>query len=136
MSANSQILLSANTHPGDSTEVLVGDKVKGDGFYGRADGFHTVMWNVDNFTGTIAIQGSLEVDPQDSDWVEIPFEVVSGDFTVTTSGRVTIQGNLAQRQYTADTAVESYNFKGNFVWVRVRIFDWTAGTVNSVLLNH
>ena len=136
MPANSQILLSANTHPGDSTSLLVGDKLKGDGFYGRADGFHTVSWSLNNFTGSVSVQGSLAVDPQDGDWVDIPFEIVSGDFSVTTTGRVTIQGNITKREYTNDTVIESYNFKGNFVWVRARIFDWTAGTVNSVLLNH
>ena len=36
MAANSETILTANTHPGDSTlETVLGTKFKGDGYYGR-----------------------------------------------------------------------------------------------------
>ena len=45
--ANSETILSANTHPGDSTVTTVtGEKFKGDGYYGRSDGFHTVQYSL------------------------------------------------------------------------------------------
>ena len=36
MPATSETIVSATTHPGDSTaETVTGDKFKGDGYYGR-----------------------------------------------------------------------------------------------------
>ena len=44
MPSNSEIILSANTHPGDSTtETITGTNFRGDGYYGRSDGVHTVF---------------------------------------------------------------------------------------------
>ena len=43
--ANSETILTSNTHAGDSTiETVVGNKFKGDGYYGRSDGFHSVQY--------------------------------------------------------------------------------------------
>ena len=51
MSSISETILTNSVHPGDSTIVtVVGEKYKGDGFYGRADGFHTVQYNVAGLT--------------------------------------------------------------------------------------
>ena len=113
MPSNSEIILSANTHPGDSTvETITGEKFKGDGYYGRADGIHTVQYNVSGLTGTISIQGTLATEPTESDW-----------FSVDT--------------YTAsqETASKFVNFTGNFVWLRAKVV-YTDGTINSILLNH
>jgi hypothetical protein len=113
MPSNSEIILSANTHPGDSTvETITGEKFKGDGYYGRADGIHTVQYNVSGLTGTISIQGTLATEPTESDW-----------FSVDT--------------YTAsqETASKFANFTGNFVWLRAKVV-YTDGTINSILLNH
>lgn len=111
--SNSEIILSNQTHPGDSTEVSVtSDKFKGDGYYGRSDGLHTVSWSVDGFTGTIHIQGTLSVDPQETDW--------------STVHSVTL----------AQDSVNSYaNFTGNYVWIRA-VVSYTDGSVNSIRLNH
>mgnify|MGYP000901047855 CR=1 FL=1 len=44
--AQSETILSNQSHPGDSTiESHTGEKFKGDGYYGRADGLHTVQYN-------------------------------------------------------------------------------------------
>ena len=113
MPSSSETILSANTHPGDSTTVTVtGDKYKGDGYYGRADGVHTVQYNFTDLIGTITIQASLAVTPTTSDW-------------------------YAVHSYTAgsETAKKYANFTGNFVWVRA-VVEYTGGTVNSILLNH
>ena len=113
MQSNSEIILSANTHPGDSTvETITGERFKGDGYYGRADGVHTVQYNFNGLTGTITIQASLAVTPTDADWFEV-------------------------HSYTAaqETANKYANFTGNFVWVRAKVV-YTDGTINSILLNH
>ena len=108
------------THDNDSSTLSrTSNKLKGDGYYGRADGFHTVQYNIsgnaDNtFTGDIEIQATLAVEPAETDWF-----VVSG---------------------TAQTYTESYgsymfNFTGNYVWIRAKLV-YTAGSVSSIVLNH
>ena len=111
------------THPGDSTtETRTSDKVKGDGYYGRADGLHSIQYNVTGFIGKIVVQASLAVEPGDSDW-----------FTIST----TEHSNLGDSTG-SDNGSGSFikNFTGNFVWVRTYVSDWTDGTIDSLILNH
>jgi len=111
--ANSETILSANTHPGDSTATVVtGVKYRGDGYYGRSDGFHSVQYTYDGLTGTIAIQGTLAVDPTEDDWFGV-------------------------HTYTAaqETASKIASFTGNYVWVRAQVV-YTDGTISSITLNH
>jgi hypothetical protein len=112
--ANSETILTANTHPGGgTTETVTGEKFKGDGYYGRSDGFHTVQHSITGFTGIVAIQGTLAVDPVDADW-----------FTIYTEPHSTVTNVIAS------------NFTGNYVWVRAVVSSLTDGTVNSITLNH
>jgi phage-related tail fiber protein len=113
MPSNSETILTAQTHPGDSTtETVTGDKFKGDGFYGRADGVHTVQYNFDGLSGTITIQATLATTPTDADWFDV-------------------------HSYTAsqETANKYANITGNFVYLRA-VLVYTDGTVNSIMLNH
>ena len=113
MAANSEIILSSNTHTGDSSiETVTGEKYKGDGYYGRSDGFHSVQYTYSGLTGTVNLQGTLAVDPADDDW-----------FTV--------------HSYTAanETASKIANFTGNYVWIRAQVV-YTDGTISSIVLNH
>ena len=113
MAANSEIILSANTHPGDSTiETVTGTKFKGDGYYGRSDGFHSVQYTYDGLTGTVTIQGTLAINPVEDDWFDV-------------------------HTYTSaqETASKIASFTGNYVWVRAKVV-YTDGTINSVTLNH
>jgi len=117
--ANSEIILSAQSHPGDSTtETVTGEKFRGDGYYGRSDGFHTVQYTLTSFLGTVNIQATLAVDPTEDDW----FTVYSTNYSV-----VGDEG---------ETGSHMTNFTGNYVWIRSYISDWTDGTVNSIVLNH
>ena len=45
MTANSEIILSENTHSvsNNDIETVTGSAFKGDGYYGRSDGLHTVQ---------------------------------------------------------------------------------------------
>ena len=113
MSSVSETILTNQVHPGDSTSVTVtGTKYKGDGYYGRADGFHTVQYNVAEFNGTIKMQGTLAITPAETDYFDI-----AGTEEVGTDGTY------------------FKNFTGSFVWVRV-VATYTSGTIQSVLLNH
>lgn len=94
------------------------DKVKGDGYYGFGDGVHTVQLRVTNFIGTVQIQASLVTDPADSDFADITTAVLTGDGS------------------TAITNGYFYNFTGNYVWIRAKVTEFTAGTINSVVMMH
>lgn len=114
MAANSEIILTTNTHPGDSTsEGVTGDKFKGDGYYGRTDGLHTLQYSFSGFTGTLVIEATLAIDPVESDWFTIISRVVEQE---------------------TDSQIQSVT--GNYVWIRAKILNWTDGTLNSVVLNH
>jgi hypothetical protein len=124
------IILSATTYDG-STETVTGERFKGDGFYGRADGLHTVGWKINSFVGTIRIQGSLEQDPTDNDWFDVDLGS-TGDFSIDTTGKAS-QNNINFVTYdSATTANAVYNFVGNYMWVRAVVDNFSAGTVNSI----
>ena len=108
-------------------------KVKGDAYFGTTDGLHTIAVDLNDFIGTIKIQGSLETDPTATDWFDI--DLSDGEFTIDTTGKVTdvVVDNLA---YTvAETSMKSYNSTGNFVWLRANISNWTAGTITKIEMN-
>lgn len=115
--ANSETILPEYTHPNDSTtQTVTGDNYKGDGYYSRADGFHTVQITVTGLVGTVTIQATLATTPTEADW----FDVVTH----------TAADGDANR-----TGSFMYNFTGNYVWVRAKVV-YTDGTVNSIALNH
>lgn len=121
MPNTSETILSNQTHVGDSSvQTHTGDKYKGDGYYGRSDGLHTVQYTVSGFQGTIEMQATLAIDPVEADW-----------FTVTGTNLTSTDDS---GQY--NTGTHLYNFTGNYVWVRAYISNWTDGTVSSILLNH
>ena len=107
MPATSETIVSATTHPGDSTaETVTGDKF----------GLHTVQYNVSGVAGTIKMQGTLATNPVDADY----FDIAGTTYDSTTAGK---DGAFA------------YNFTGNFVWVRA-VINYTDGTISSIMLNH
>ena len=124
-------IVTTETSDGSTTTTLdhtgfVTDKAKGDGYYSQPDGVHTVAYQVlnrgdstDDFNGTIKMQGSLATTPTEDDYFDIP----NTTFTSDTS-----------------TKIASFNFTGNFVWVRAKV-ETTNGSSNgamitSILLNN
>jgi hypothetical protein len=112
--SSSETILTQQTHTGDSTvETVTGDAYKGDGYYGRSDGFHTVQYTLNNVRGTVSIQATLAVEPTSDDW-----------FTVYT------------QEYTEETTASKVtNFTGNYVWIRA-VVEYTQGTIENIKLNH
>lgn len=115
--ATSETILSASTHPNDSsTQTVTGDNFKGDGYYSRSDGFHTVQINVEGLIGTVTIQATLATTPVEADWFDIVTHTAA-------DGDVERTGSFL------------YNFTGNYVWIRAKLV-YTDGTLNSIQLNH
>ena len=132
--SNSETILSENTHPGDSTiETVTGDKFKGDGYYGRSDGLHTIQIDLTGFIGKVTMQGTLSVDPTADDWFTV---TLGSGQTMDTTGKI-VSATTTKLEYTDnETSSKTYNFTGNYVWVRIYVSNWTDGTVNSIQLNH
>ena len=124
-------IVTTESSDGSTTATLdntgfVTDKAKGDGYFSQPDGVHTVAYQVvnlgdstDDFNGTIKMQGSLATTPTEDDWFDI-------------SGT----------SYTSDqsTTNVSFNFTGNFVWVRAKVETTNAtgnpSMVTAILLNN
>lgn len=123
------------TYPNTATTALTyfSDKLKGSGYYGNTDGFHTVQTHITNFIGKVEIQGSLSETPSNTDWFVISFG--SNVLTMDTTGAIG-QTNISQLEYLqSSTTVKSVNFVGNYTWLRVKISNWSQGTVNSISIN-
>jgi hypothetical protein len=119
--SNSKIILSGQSYLGDnSPQDIFGEPYKGDGFYGRSDGIHTVQYSVVGLKGTVAMQATLETNPAEADWFVV---------SESTHTSLSINSNESNGSYIK-------NFTGNYVWVRAIINNWTDGTVSSILLNH
>lgn len=105
---------------GTTTLTFVSGKVKGDGYFGSSDGFHTVQYTAtQDFHGTVTMQATLAVNPVSIDW-----------FTV--SGTSISYNPLNIRN---TSTVDLFNFTGNFVWVRGYV-SINAGAVENILYNH
>ena len=95
--AQSETILTANTHDGDSTvQSITGDKFKGDGYYGRSDGLHTIQVNLSGFLGEVQLQGTLAVDPTADDWFTV--RLGSGQ-TIDTTGKI-VSATTSKLEYT------------------------------------
>ena len=117
-------IVTTETSDGSTTVTLdhtgfVTDKAKGDGYYSQPDGVHTVAYQVvnrgdstDDFNGTIKMQGSLATTPTEDDYFDIPNTTFTSDLS---------------------TTIASFNFTGNFVWVRAKI-ETTNSSGNSALV--
>lgn len=132
--AQSELILANQMHTGDSTaQTTFGEKFKGDGYYGRSDGLHTVQVDLTGFLGNIELQGTLAIDPTTDDWFTV--RLGSGQ-TIDTTGKL-VSASTSKLEYTSnETSSKTYNFTGNYVWVRAYVSNWTDGTVNSIRLNH
>lgn len=104
----------------DDPLTATSDPVKGDGYYGRADGFHTVQYNLSGFIGDIHIQATLAVDPREEDW----FTIYSNSYSLQSTPGVSEDANKLT------------NFTGNYVWIRIKADNWLGGSIESVYLNH
>ena len=97
---------------------------KGDGYFGTADGLHTVTYTVsNNFQGSLAMQATLATTPADIDWFTVTNTTVTYAFPIVP----------------ATTTTNYVNFTGNFVWVRAQVnraIDQPNGSVLFINYNH
>jgi hypothetical protein len=93
------------------------EKQPGAGYHRLESNLHTAFYKVDSFEGTIKMQGTLALDPNDNDWFDIVDTEFGGDSTI--SGGTTTTG---------------INFTGNFVWIRAA-YNVQSGSISSIQYN-
>jgi hypothetical protein len=121
--ATSVAIPSAAVAP-DGSNLFKSNPEKGDGYFGSADGLHTVTYTITpNFAGTLTMQASLASAPVEADWFNV-------NNTTVEYNTITIP---------ATTTTNYVNFTGNFVWVRAvvqRSSDQPNGSVTWINYNH
>ena len=110
------LLENISTEAADST-FSYGNKQKGAGYHKNNDGLHTAVYEVDNFTGTVKLQGTLETYPGDNDWFDIVGTEIGGDSS----------------QFVSSTYTKT--FTGKFIWVRAA-YNLQNGTITRIRYNH
>jgi len=123
------------TNTATTALIYHSERIKGDGYFGNSDGLHTVFWRVAGFVGTIEVQGTLASEPTELDWVTVKLTQPGNKFYIDTTGLVTAAGVDITRYTQETTTSKSYNFTGNFVWVRGRISEFTQGVMNGISIN-
>lgn len=61
-----------------------GEPLRGDGYYGFSDGLHTIAHFLTGFIGTLEVQGTLAIEPEDEDWITL--NTVTGTLTGPANG--------------------------------------------------
>lgn len=114
------ILMLSNT--GDNFN-LIGTAIPSDSYFGYSDGLQTIAVTYSNFTGGVKIQGTLSLNPQNSDWFDIiinPNSNINPLNPNTTTTEVVFPANPAKpNNVTGDTGTTMFNIIGNFVYLRV-----------------
>lgn len=109
-------------------------KVKGDGYYGNSDGYHTIQLKTTNFIGKITTQATLEVEPTETSWFDVNLE--NNQLYTDVTGLV-LNSNIPFLSYTVPTSqIKIYNFVGNFIWIRFKITDFLQGSIDHIKYNH
>ena len=117
MSYESFILASTISAEAADSSYTYTDKQQGSGYHRKFDAVHTVVYTINEFAGSIKLQGTLELYPVEGDWFDIAGTEIGGDSTA------------------FDSDAKSFNFTGNFVWIRAA-YNVQNGTITEIRYNH
>jgi hypothetical protein len=108
-------------------------KEKAAGYYGTTAGLHTLTVTVTpNFLGTIQIQGTLSMDPVESEW----FDIDNGLFTYNeASPGYNMGSGMGQSPVGQGNRSAYLNFSGLFTYTRARVVT-TQGAVMFINFNY
>jgi hypothetical protein len=106
---------SATGNYNGTSLTFAGGIQKAANYYLQGTGLQTVAFFTTALVGTVTVEATLETTPtSDADW-----------FTVyTLPGTTPLTGN------------SSTNITGNFTWIRARVSNFTAGTINKITLSY
>ena len=106
---------------------------KAAGYYGTTTGKHTVtVTSTPNFLGTVLLQGTVSLDPQENDW----FNIQNGLFTYTEASPGYNAGSgLGMSPTGQGNRTDYVNFTGQFAFTR-SIVTTTQGAVMFINFNY
>jgi len=96
---------NSNMMIADGNLDQTGPATRADGYYGFANGLHTVAFYLKGFKGNLILQATLSDAPRETDWFPVGIGANTTFFQVETP----------------DTQIESFNIVGNFVYLRAKI---------------
>lgn len=98
-----------------SSQDWYSDPVKAANFYRGQGAIQTATFSVTGFEGTMVLEATLDANPAEATWFTT-FTYSSGVNPLT--------------DYHPEAVL------GNFTWMRIRVEDFAAGTINSVILSY
>lgn len=104
----------SGNYDGSSLEWF-SDSVKAADYYRGRGGLQTINFNLTDFQGRITLQATLSPESPTANW-----------FTTYEIDGTTVPV----------TDIVSTSITGNFVWMRTKIVDFEAGTINSVTITY
>lgn len=120
MSLNSNIILATTVHGtasgnyDGSSLAFDSDAAQAVGYYAGLGSIQTVAIRVSGFQGVITLQATLNDPAADAAWFDVD-------------------------EYVAPTPITDYHpisLVGNYVWIRARITDFEAGTIDSITITY
>lgn len=93
-----------------NSSAFIGNAIPAANYYGGQGSAQTAIITATGFQGLITIEASLNDWTQQAEW-----------FAVETYGNISVP----------TTSTQVINMLGNFVWLRARVTEFTAGTINS-----
>jgi len=117
--------------------TFYGDQQKAVGYYKSSSSTQSVRFDVDDFVGTIVIQGTLDSNPENHDaWFELyefpDNNVIPDDSSSMDSSSMDSSSDGS----TAITTVRSVTVTGNFTYIRAAVHYYAGGDINSVTLTY
>ena len=93
-----------------SSQEFYSDAGKGNGYYQGYEALQTIEMRVENFQGTVIIQGTLGAIPLASAWVDL--------------------GSIDLNDSSLNTLTTSFIILGEYTWIRAHMIDFQAGKVD------
>jgi hypothetical protein len=121
MSTESIVLVSNYSYDDEPSTVFYSEKQKGAGYHQYNDGVHTVVFQFNNFKGSVKIQATLELYPGNNDWVDVVYD--------------TISTSLDALDSTPLVGAANCTFTGKFVWIRAA-YTLEQGTITTIRYNY
>ena len=121
--ATTLILLSetAYQNPGNSAPyTVIGDGRPAAAYYLGNRDLQTVNFSLNQVTGNIVIEASLATNPSNGDWFEVYMLEANANADANTAPKL------------ASNATMYTNIEGNFVFMRAKVENFAAGTVEYV----
>jgi hypothetical protein len=121
MSRKTTVILRNITDDSQPSTFQFSEKHIGSGYYKNGNGIHTMTFEFDQFKGSIKVQGTLDLNPGNNDWVDVIYDFADV--------------NLAALDSTPLNTNAVCTFTGKFVFIRVA-YQLIEGTITEIRYNY